>query len=188
MTAIDRFLPAWEFEERHEIEIRADPGRVDRAVREVTLAELPVAYALLVLRTLPARIARRRRRRADPRRPLLEVMTREGFVVLEDAPGKELALGLTGRFAQILGRREAGPATADEFLAYERADSCKAVMDFRIEPRRDGVCVLSTETRVHAGRDARRQFARYWRVVRPFSGLIRIVFLRAARRRAEGPA
>ena len=33
-----------------------------------------------------------------------------------------------------------------------------------------------------------RLFARYWRVVRPFSVLIRVLVLRAARRRAEAAA
>ncbi len=47
---------------------------------------------------------------------------------------------------------------------------------------------LSTETRVHvADPPARRKFRRYWFVIRPFSGLIRILLLRAARRRAEAP-
>jgi hypothetical protein len=45
---------------------------------------------------------------------------------------------------------------------------------------------LSTETRVHIeDPGSRRKFARYWRVVRPFSGLIRVSILRAAKRRAE---
>jgi hypothetical protein len=41
--------------------------------------------------------------------------------------------------------------------------------------------VLSTETRVQAVDDAAlRAFRRYWRVVGPFSGLIRRRWLRAA--------
>ena len=49
-----------------------------------------------------------------------------------------------------------------------------------------GTAVLSTETRVHvADPAARRKFRRYWFVVRPFSGVIRILLLRAARKRAE---
>jgi hypothetical protein len=54
-------------------------------------------------------------------------------------------------------------------------------VDFRAE---DGE--LTTETRVHvADPRSRRKFARYWRVVGPFSGLTRILVLRAAKRRAE---
>jgi hypothetical protein len=91
-------------------------------------------------------------------------------------------LGLTGRFWQLRGDRDpTRPRTATEFLAYRSPDSCKAVIDFRVGPFQ-----LSTETRVHvADPAARRKFRRYWLVIRPFSGLTRILFLRAARRRAE---
>ena len=52
--------------------------------------------------------------------------------------------------------------------------------------RLDGT-TLSTETRVLATDEAsRRAFRRYWLVIRPFSGLIRRVWLRAIRQRAEG--
>ena len=73
------------------------------------------------------------------------------------------------------------PTTAQEFETYNRADTCKAVIDFRITPGS-----LSTETRVHvADPESRRKFGRYWLVVRPFSGLIRLLMLRAARLGAE---
>jgi hypothetical protein len=46
--------------------------------------------------------------------------------------------------------------------------------------------VLATETRVAALDDAaRRSFARYWRLIRPFSGLIRRRWLLAGARRAS---
>jgi hypothetical protein len=45
---------------------------------------------------------------------------------------------------------------------------------------------LSTETRVQLTDDrSKRAFARYWLVVRPFSGVIRRFWLRAIARRAE---
>ena len=54
--------------------------------------------------------------------------------------------------------------------------ACKAVVDFRV-----GTASLSTETRVHvADPAARTKFRCYWFVVRPFSGLVRILLLRAA--------
>ena len=72
----------------------------------------------------------------------------------------------------------------DEFLPdYELSERyCKAVADV-------GRSSLSTETRIHRGDSvARRTFRLYWLVSRPFSGLTRILVLRAARRRAEAPA
>ena len=87
--------------------------------------------------------------------------------VLEDIPGEGLVLTITGQFWRLRGAGPEAPATA--------------VVDFRAGPGR-----LTTETRVHVPDPASsRRFARYWRVVRPFSGLIRTQVLRAAKRRAE---
>jgi hypothetical protein len=48
---------------------------------------------------------------------------------------------------------------------------------------------MSTETRVDvADPRSRKLFARHWRVVRPFSVLVRALVSRAARRRAEAAA
>ena len=139
MRTLDELMPEYEFSERHRIRIDAPPERIDRAVREVRIEEMPLVRALFRLRGLQARgrfvempIAR----------------------IVEDAPGEGLVLAV--------------PAAS-------------ALMDLRIE---DGT--LSTETRVHIPDPAaRRKFRRYWRAIRPFSGLIRILVLRAAKRRAE---
>jgi hypothetical protein len=103
-------------------------------------------------------------RRTPERRPFVDNARR-----LDDAPGAGVVLGLSGEFWR---------------LRPSRSDACIAVFDFRIDGDR-----LSTETRVHvADPAARRKFARYWRVIRPFSGLTRILFLREVRRRAEAHA
>ena len=106
-----------------------------------------------------------------------------GAVELENEPGEGVVLGLTGQFWRLRGGRDLGrPRTAEEFLAYDRPDVCKAVIDFRIAELGAGRCRLSTETRVHVEDPAaRRAFRRYWFVIRPFSGLTRILFLRAVR-------
>jgi hypothetical protein len=76
-------------------------------------------------------------------------------------------LTLSGQFWRLRGRGPEAPATA--------------VIDFRALRGS-----LTTETRVHVPDPvSRRKFGHYWRIVRPFSGLIRMVVLRAAKRRAE---
>lgn len=177
MRSLDDFLPEYEFSERHALAVRAPVERIDRALRSVSLAEVPVARALWFLRRLGRSVG-------DPAKPFVD-RAALGAVVLEDVPAEGLVLGLTGQFWRLRGGGAGDrPRTRDEFLAYVRPDACKAVIDFRITPSR-----LSTETRVHVpDRAARRKFARYWTVIRPFSGLIRILFLRAVRRRAEAPA
>jgi hypothetical protein len=155
MRALDEFLPAYEFSERHSIEIGAPPERIDEALRAVTLADSPLTLALFRLRGM----------RRQAREPFLAGMERMGDV-LEDAPGEGIVLGLAGQFWRLRGGER---------------DDCKAVLDFRVQGSR-----LSTETRVQVSdAAARRKFARYWLVVRPFSGLTRRLILRAVKRRAE---
>jgi hypothetical protein len=173
---LDNFLPEYEFSERHALAIDASPARIDEAVRAVSISDIPIARALWFIRRLG-------RPYGNSRRPFLG----GGLpgVVLEDGPAEGIVLGVTGQFWRLRGGRDLErPTTAEEFLAYERPDVAKAVIDFRV-----GSAGLTTETRVHvADRAARRQFGLYWAVIRPFSGVIRILFLRAVRQRAEAAA
>jgi hypothetical protein len=180
MGPLDDFLPGYEFSERHELEIAAGSERIDQALRSVSVDEVRGVRLLYLLRGLG-------RAGHDTHTPFLG-LARIGAVELEDTPGVGVVFGLTGQFWRLRGGRDLGrPRTTEEFLAYDRPDVCKAVIDFRITELDSGRCRLSTETRVHVGESAaRRAFRRYWLVVRPFSGLTRILFLRAVRRRTEG--
>ena len=68
---------------------------------------------------------------------------------------------------------------------FDRPGMAVAAWNFTVLPTDEG-SLVATETRVRCtDAAARRSFARYWRVVRPFSGLIRTEALRAIRRTAE---
>jgi hypothetical protein len=157
MKSLDAFLPAYDFSTRHAVAVAVDPVRADQALREVTFREVPLVRALLLARGLGLR-------RAED--TVLGAMVPRA-TVLEDVPGEGVVLTLSGQFWRLRGRGPEAPATA--------------VIDFRAVPGS-----LATETRVHVPDPvSRRKFGRYWRIVRPFSGLIRLVVLRAAKRRAE---
>jgi hypothetical protein len=157
MKSLDAFLPAYEFSTRHTVPVAVDPLRADRALREVTFKEVPLVRALLLVRGLGLRKAED---------TVLGTMVPRA-TVLEDVPGEGLVLTLSGQFWRLRGRGPEAPATA--------------VIDFRALPG-----TLATETRVHVPDPvSRRKFGHYWRIVHPFSGLIRMVVLRAAKRRAE---
>jgi hypothetical protein len=177
MKPLDDFLPVYEFSERHSLAIDAPAARIDEAFRAVAISDIPIARALWWMRRLG-------RPYGDTTKPF--VGGELPGVVLEDVLEEGIVLGLTGQLWRLLGgaRDPDAPATADEFLAYARPNACKVVVDFRVGPN-----WLSTETRVHVADPASRtKFRRYWFVVRPFSGLIRAVLLRAARDRAEAAA
>jgi hypothetical protein len=157
VKSLDAFLPTYEFSTRHEVSVAVDPALADRALREVTYKEVPLVRGLLFARGLGLRNA------GDV---VLSTMVPRA-TVLVDAPGEGLVLTLSGTFWRLRGRGAEPSATA--------------VIDFRALPG-----VLTTETRVHVPDPvSRRKFSHYWRVVRPFSGLIRLLVLRAAKRRAE---
>ena len=66
------------------------------------------------------------------------------------------------------------------------AGFARGVWNFSLSEGLEGQTILQTETRVICGDSAsRRKFLAYWFVVRPFSGLIRLIMLRNVRRAAE---
>jgi membrane protein implicated in regulation of membrane protease activity len=158
LRPLDEFMPTYEFSERHAISIGAEAADVDLALRGVTFGEVPLMRVLLLLRGIG---------RPSADETVLAAISRRART-LEDVPGEGIVLSLGGRFWRARG----GPA--DEPPA-------TAVIDFRAWAGR-----LTTETRVRVDDPrSRRRFARYWRVIRPFSGLTRVLVLRAAKRRAE---
>jgi len=61
-------------------------------------------------------------------------------------------------------------------------------MNFLVTANPRGGSDLSTETRVYANNaSTTRQFAIYWRLIHPGSDIIRRMWLRAIKRRAERP-
>lgn len=187
-TLLDELLPSYQFSERHETAVRASPEEVMRAVSELTPAEIPLFRTLFAIRRLPERVTGGASGFA-PGRPVLEQMLSHGFVLLGDEPERELAVGAIGQFWPLRDSFEPSEAsTREEFLAFDRPDRAKAVMNFHVSPIGGaGAGVrLRTETRITVpDPHARRRFARYWRLAGPGSALIRRMWLRAIKRRAE---
>jgi hypothetical protein len=183
MSKLDEFVPAYQFNEVHRIRIRAPRSRIYGSIKEVTAGEIKLFRALTWLRRFG---------RAGPEsilnppsdEPLLEVATRTGFLLLADDPERELVVGTL----VIAPGGVKKPVTPGQFKDLVAPGVAKAVMNFRIEEAGHQTWLVSTETRVHAtDTSARRTFARYWAVIRPGSGFIRRMWLRAIKRRAEGP-
>jgi hypothetical protein len=67
-----------------------------------------------------------------------------------------------------------------------RSGFALAAINFRLEDAGNGETLLTTETRIYAtDASTRKKFAAYWRVIYPGSALIRVMWLRAIRKRAE---
>jgi hypothetical protein len=181
VSELDRVTPAFQFHERHSTSVRAAPERVYRAIKAVTASEILLFRTLTWLRRFgrpgPENILN-----APERLPLLDVATRTEFIVLADGP-REIVVGTVVVAPPHTDR----PTTPAAFLGLaDHEGYALATMNFAIDPRRDGTCVVSTETRVFATDErSRRRFAAYWRLINLGSAFIRVMWLRAIKRRAE---
>jgi hypothetical protein len=189
-TRLDAFVPEFQFAEFHERLVRATPETIDAAIRSVPAEEIRLFRLLTWIRNprLSGKAAPETILSPPRKAPILDVATRSGFVLLSDEPGREIVLGTL--VVHPRGVRLAVPndpaETGRRFAALSEPGYAKAAMNFRIEPRPDGTCRLTTETRIFAA-DARtaRRFARYWRFVFPGSALLRVTWLDAIAARAE---
>ena len=192
-TQLDQSVPAWQFNEFHSVRIAAPKEKVYTALKQVTADEILFFHTLIWLRRMgrpgPESILN-----PPPNMPLLEIATKTTFIVLAEEPGHEIVFGtLVGA---PRGWRPQGERTPDAFkalLASQQPGFAVAAMNFRLEDceahatRSNGPCtLLTTETRIYAtDASSRRAFARYWRVIYPGSSLIRRMWLRAVKKRAE---
>jgi hypothetical protein len=183
-TALDAAMPEYDFVERHEVLIQTPPERAMQAAREVTFGDLRVYNALMGLRAAAAG----KRYAADEgisAQPILQTMARPGseFVALEGRTG-EAVFGMAGRpWSSRPGPR---PQSAAEFADFRAPASVRIAFNLAVEDAGSGLSRLVTETRVLATDDAGREvMKRYWRLIYPGSGMIRRMWLRAARERAE---
>jgi hypothetical protein len=183
---IDRYLPDYEFSERHSTEIAASREIVFAALEGVTAAEVPSFRFLMGIRSLPSRLRGNGYVDLHGRGTLIDQMTGAGFKILFRYPPTEGVIGSIGRFWQLRPPSFVDFGDADGFVRFGEPGYAKAVMNFHVWPLEDGRCTLSTETRVQTTDDStRHSFARYWRLIRGPSGLIRRDWLRAIKARAE---
>jgi hypothetical protein len=180
---IDRFLPEYDEIEHHEAAVDAPSDRTYRAVKEIDLARSPIVLALLFARGLPHLFTGA----VKPKRRLaLDDIVESGFVVLGEEPGRELVLGIIGKF----WRPGSGVhhIEANEFTGFDEPGFSKAVWNFLVADRPGGGSTVVTETRVAStDAEARRNFGWYWRLIGPFSALIRRIVLSQVKRDAERP-
>jgi hypothetical protein len=181
---IDSFAPNPDAVETHSIMVDASRDVVYQALWTADLGGSPLIKFLLALRSIPAFIANPCR--SPPRnQPItLQTIIDSNFGMLAEKPNEEIVLGVTGRFWRPTGNLS--PFNRADFDRPVPAGLARGVWNFSLSEQSDGQTILSTETRVICGDPAsRRKFKGYWLIVRPFSGLIRLIMLRRVRKTAE---
>ena len=167
MTLIDEYMPVFDVQKRHATHIEAPLSTVYAQLKKMDMGDSLVIRLLFALRGMGKRCS-------------LGDFEDMGFVLLGERVDDELVLGLVGTFWSLAGgiRR----VEADEFHLFAEPGYARAVWNMKISPQGEGAFV-ETETRVQCMDEvSRRKFMRYWRIVGPFSGLVRLQMLRGLKR------
>jgi hypothetical protein len=189
MSLLEELLPDFDVGERHARQVAVPAAEAFDAFRQLTLAQLPVSWLLFGIRSLPDRLVGRPGLPSDRRTPLLQQFLDIGFSVLAEND-RSIVVGTIaparGLHVEGLGRRVDG----EMFLDFDVPGYVKVAMEWSFDGpdvEADAVgCTITTETPVLATDDAARsRFSWYWRVIGPFSALIRREWL-AALARATG--
>jgi hypothetical protein len=183
IARIDDWMPHWQVGERHSLHMAASPDKVFAAIHAVRADEIFLFRTLIAIRRCgqsgPESIMN-----APEEKPLLDVATQTTFVLLEEEAPRELVLGTV--VAAPRDGRSSGHLTPGLFRKSLRPGVVLATMNFLVLPHHDGGSTVSTETRIYANSpSALRQFGVYWRLIHPGSDIIRRMWLRAIKLRAE---
>lgn len=174
-SLLDDLMPEFDVRACYGTDVRAPVAEVYRAALETDLLQSLMARALVRIRSLGSSTA-------DSLR-FADLPAKGPYFALEYDPPREVIAGVIGRFWMPRGGVRAGDRNS--FFAPLAPGTAKAAWSFRIAPTATG-SRLTTETRVLcADADARRRFRRYWRVIGPFSGLLRKEALRLIREQAQ---
>lgn len=181
---LDDWMPRWQIREQHTIPVAAPPEKVFAAIHAVRADDIFLFRTLIAIRrcgqTGPESIMN-----APEQKPILDVATQTTFVLLAEEPPRELVIGtVVAAPPRALASERLTPELFQKKLPPGVA---LATMNFLVTPAGEGGSTISTETRIYANnKAAARRFAIYWRVIHPGSDIIRRMWLRAIKQRAEG--
>jgi hypothetical protein len=192
---LDKYLPKYDFTEVHTTKVKATPEVAYQAVKDTALEELSgIVQWLFWLRELPEKMVGRNTNPMTSKGPMLGEMEQNGFTMIREQPPREIVFGLIvpGKIGRVWDKSSgygSQVANAEEFLAFNDPRYLLVVANLMVEDSGvPGVVTVYTESRTMAlSEKSRKSFRPYWAFIRPWSGLIRRLWLRAIKRRAEKP-
>lgn len=191
MTLLDSWMPSCDVAARYAVRIDAPEERVYAALLATDFSRPWLVRGLMGLRLLPRVLRSPRamwqRMPSRGRPPRASLRTLSDFLLLEEAPPREIVLGITGRFWTLSAEFVRIPP--ERFREPLPAGLAQAVWNFEVTAAGAGSW-LATETRIRCSDAATlRTFRRYWWLVAPGSGLIRHAILGQIRHEATaGPS
>ncbi len=150
-----------------------------QAIRQSTFGDMKSLVTLLKIRGAALRIHDTGDFLQDKR--VLDAFSASGYLF----GGSEHEIVMFGVW-NVRANRRPEVRTLQEFADYREQGAVKMAYDFNVEDAGGGWSTISTETRVLALDDfTRRGMGRYWRLIVPGSGLLRLQWLEGIKKRAE---
>jgi hypothetical protein len=176
---IDEVMPRFDVNVVQHIVVNAGLRETYQAVLDTDLMDNAVTQLMIAARDLPNRLRRSRPSAAEPERtpqvaghrPAFRMGAAagegSGWVTLRDAPGVEFLVGLVGQFwYRDYGIVRLSP---EQFAGFDQPGYAKTLAGFALHPHGEGRTLLTYESRtLTTDVAARRRFAAYWLVLRPF--------------------
>ena len=190
---LDKYLPKYDFTEIHTIKVKATPEAAYRAIIETTLGEISgFVRWLFWLRELPEKMVGRQTDSMTADGPMIGQIEKNGFTIIEEQPPCEKVFGLIvpGKIGRVWDKSSGYGslvANAEEFLAFKNPHYLLVVANLLVKDSGvPGIVTVYTESRTMAlSEKSCKSFRPYWAFIRPWSGLIRRLWLRAIKKRAE---
>ena len=165
---IDTVMPEFDAGIAEHVIVHTSPAVAFRAARDLDFLSVrtPLLDAAMWARGLPARLTHQAAE-APPRLVLAQGDSLPGWLILGEAPGRELAFGAVGKFWRP--NIEWRDVAIDEFAAFREPGWGKIAADFSVLPYGEAGTLLTYECRtVTTDPESRRKFMRYWWLMRPF--------------------
>ena len=169
---LSKYLPRYQWRTRASLHVNAGQVAAFDALIHANIRH-PLVGAMLRLRGL------------RPRGSVRQFFVQYGFLILEEQRPLRLVVGLISR-PWCWSGGAVDVKSREEWLQNRAPSHVKIVSIFGARMVDDRTTQLFTETRVWAEcPETRWKFAAYWFVVKPFSQMIRCIWLREAKKRAE---
>jgi hypothetical protein len=173
-------LPAFSFNEFHEVRINASPEKVKQVLQNTGVKDIPVARLLMKVRGIAGDDVDLSNRASNNIVSSNTVSTPDfNFFVV--APDEWITVMILKSVIITNGANKPAPpeiSALEQFMSFNEPGYVKVAVNFRFISNNNRETILTTETRnIGVTCNDNRIFGYYWRIIYPGSAIIRRVWL-----------